>query len=296
MEIKQLITFRTAAEHVNFTVTAKLLNYAQSSVTSQIKSLEAEIGTPLFERLGKRLVLTEAGKTFKRYTDQIIALTEEAKMATNAAMEATGTLKIGATESQCTYRLPAIIKEFKRIFPDVKLVFKPYISSKQAKQQLLEGLLDLTFMMDINRPDESLHIEPLMLDEIKMVAAIDHPFSEESFITPQDLQDETLLLTESGCSYRMLFEATLNQTCISPNQLEFVSIEAIKQCVMAGLGIALLPEMVVKAEIEAGLMKKLNWKNQCPVFTQMAWHKDKWMSSPLKTFIQLARKGFKNQS
>lgn len=62
MELKQLITFITAAEHVNFTLTAKMLNYAQSSVTSQIKSLEEEIGTPLFERLGKRLILTEAGK------------------------------------------------------------------------------------------------------------------------------------------------------------------------------------------------------------------------------------------
>lgn len=106
MELKQLITFITAAEHVNFTLTAKMLNYAQSSVTSQIKSLEEEIGTPLFERLGKRLILTEAGKTFKSYAQKIIALTEEAKMATNQVRETTGTLKIGATESQCTYRLP----------------------------------------------------------------------------------------------------------------------------------------------------------------------------------------------
>lgn len=66
MEIKQLITFKHAAENLNFTQTAKMLNFAQSSVTAQIKSLEDEIGKPLFERLGKRLVLTEAGHQFKR--------------------------------------------------------------------------------------------------------------------------------------------------------------------------------------------------------------------------------------
>ena len=80
IEIKQLITFKTAAENLNFTYTAKILNFAQSSVTAQIKALENELETPLFERLGKRLVLTEAGREFKRYADKMIQLTNEAKM------------------------------------------------------------------------------------------------------------------------------------------------------------------------------------------------------------------------
>ncbi|KIL31015.1 hypothetical protein B4067_4061 [Bacillus subtilis subsp. subtilis] len=75
--------------------------------------------------------------------------------------------------------------------------------------------------------------------------------------------------------------------------MEFVSIEAIKQCVMAGLGIGILPEMTVKDDIAAGRMKELNWQSDCPVFTQLAWHKDKWMSAPLKAFIDLTRKTFK---
>ncbi|WP_367387062.1 LysR family transcriptional regulator [Bacillus vallismortis] len=293
MELKQLITFITAAEQVNFTLTAKMLNYAQSSVTSQIKSLEEEIGTPLFERLGKRLILTEAGKTFKAYAEKIITLTEEAKMAANQVRETTGTLKIGATESQCTYRLPPIIKAFKQAFPQVKLIFKPYISNKQAKEQLLHGQLDITFILDVSRADDALHVESLVQDEIKIVAANDHPFPAHSSVTLKDLQNETLLLTEDGCSYRTLFENTLHDAAVYPDKLEFVSIEAIKQCVMAGLGIGLLPEMTVKNDIAAGRMKELNWQNDCPVFTQLAWHKDKWMSAPLKAFIDLTRKTFK---
>ena len=74
MENKQLITFKVAAETLNFTQTAKILNFAQSSITAQMKSLEAELGTPLFERLGKRLILTEAGRKFQLYADKMIKL------------------------------------------------------------------------------------------------------------------------------------------------------------------------------------------------------------------------------
>ncbi|RBN41035.1 LysR family transcriptional regulator, partial [Priestia megaterium] len=124
IEIKQLITFKTAAENLNFTYTAKILNFAQSSVTAQIKALENELETPLFERLGKRLVLTEAGREFKRYADKMIQLTKEAKNAVSGVEEPAGTLIIGSSESQCTYRLPPILKEFKDQFPKVKMIFK----------------------------------------------------------------------------------------------------------------------------------------------------------------------------
>lgn len=130
MEIKQLITYKTAAENLNFTLTARMLNFAQSSVTAQIKALEAELGTPLFERLGKRLVLTEAGRQFKLYADKMIILTEEAKMVVRGDKEPAGTLIIGAQESQCTYRLPPILKKFKDQFPHVRLVFNRLILMK----------------------------------------------------------------------------------------------------------------------------------------------------------------------
>ncbi len=98
---------------MNFTLTAKQLNFAQSSVTAQIKSLEAELGTPLFERLGKRIILTESGKKYKQYADEIIRLSEEAQLSINEK-EWKGKIVIGAQESQCTYRLPPILKLLNR--------------------------------------------------------------------------------------------------------------------------------------------------------------------------------------
>lgn len=291
MEIKQLITFIHAAENLNFTQTAKTLNFAQSSVTAQMKALEDEIGKPLFERLGKRLILTEAGQQFKLYAEKMIRLSEEAIMVVNGEEEPTGTLTIGAQESQCTYRLPPILKEFKAAFPKVKLIFKPAHSDEMARKQLMEGILDVAFIMDVSKPEGSLTVEKLIEENLKLVVAQNHPKSVYSAV---DLKDETLLLTEAGCSYRLMLEDSLRLVGVYPlDKIEFGSIEAIKQCVIAGLGVALLPEMVVKKDIKEGRMKELTWKAPpSPLFTHIAWHKDKWISPPLEAFIHLTRKTF----
>ncbi|WP_144549604.1 LysR family transcriptional regulator [Bacillus sp. X1(2014)] len=291
MEIKQLITFKNAEENLNFTQTAKILNFAQSSVTAQIKALEDEIGKPLFERLGKRLILTEAGRQFKLYAEKMIKLRDEAMTAVKAEEEPTGTLIIGAQESQCTYRLPPILKEFKAAFPKVKLVFKPAHSDEMARNHLMEGLLDVAFIMDINKPEGSLRVEQLIREEFKMVVASNYP---KPVLSLNDLKDETLLLTEMGCSYRMIFEDSLKSAGVFPlDKIEFSSIEAIKQCVIAGLGVALLPEMVVKKDIIEGRMKEIPWKGpESSLFTQIAWHKDKWITPPLEAFINLTRQIF----
>ncbi|WP_102272494.1 LysR family transcriptional regulator [Cytobacillus massiliigabonensis] len=288
MEIKQLITFNHAAENLNFTQTAKLLNFAQSSVTAQIKALEDEIGKPLFERLGKRLILTEAGKKFKQYAEKMIRLSEEAIMAANGEEVPTGTLTIGAQESQCTYRLPPILKEFKAAFPKVKLVFKPAHSDEMARKHLMEGVLDIAFIMDKVRPEGSLRVEELIKEELKLVVAPNH---SNSILSLDDLKNETLLLTEIGCSYRMMLEDSLKYAGVYPlDKIEFVSIEAIKQCVIAGLGVALLPEMAVKKDIKEGRMKELSLAIfDSSLYTQIAWHKDKLMTPPLEAFIRLTR-------
>jgi len=295
LEIKQLITFKVAAENLNFTQTAKMLNFAQSSVTAQIKTLEAELGTPMFERLGKRLILTEAGRKFQLYADKMIKLNEEAKMAIGGDEELSGTLTIGAQESQCTYRLPTILMEFKKQYPNVKVIFKPAHSDEMARKQLLDGLLDFAFIMDALKPGNALIIEPLIQEKIKMVAASNHPLLAKSEVCPKDLEHETFLLTETGCSYRTLLEDSFRLAEVYPlNKYEFGSIEAIKQCVIAGLGIAALPEMAVESEIKSGKMKELAWiNNLSPIFTQIAWHKDKWITPPLQAFIELTHGTFK---
>lgn len=291
MDLKLLKTFIVASECLNFTKTARILNFAQSSVTAHIRTLEEEIGTPLFERLGKRVVLTEAGRRLEKYAVQMIRIEEEMKESVSHVKNLQGSIIIGAQESQCTYRLPPILKKFTENYPNVKLIFKPSHSDGMAREQLVNGELDIAFIMDVKKPVGSLIQIPLKEESIVLVAGQSHKLFDKAYIKLEDLEEETLLLTEMGCSYRSLLEQSLQSKNIYPiNKYEFVSIEAIKQCVIAGIGIAVLPLMALNKEIEQGLIKPLRCQLDTPsVFTHLAWHKDKWISPPLKAFIELTK-------
>lgn len=235
--------------------------------------------------------MLDAGYQFKTYAEKMINLSQEAITAANGEEELSGTLTIGAQESQCTYRLPPILKEFKEAFPKVKLVFKPAHSDEMARKQLMDGVLDVAFIMDTRKPEGSLKVEQLIKEELKLVTTSTKLTSAFSI---DNLKYETLLLTEVGCSYRIMLEESLKSLEVYPfDKIEFASIEAIKQCVIAGLGVALLPEMVVKKELEEGRMEELPWNaSSSPLYTQIAWHKDKRMTPPLEEFINLTRKIF----
>ncbi|WJE17629.1 LysR family transcriptional regulator [Halobacillus sp. ACCC02827] len=292
MDFKQLRTFITAAEMLNFTKTAKQLNFAQSSVTAQIKALEEELGQPLFERLGRRLFLTDAGHRFKEYADQLVRIYAEAKAVVGDEQKLQRTLVIGAQESQCTYRLPPVLSAFRKHFPEVKVIFKPAHSEARVREEIRNGTLDVAVLLDQEKSADHLVTEALREEKLMVVAAADHPLSVKKKVGVDELADETFLLTESGCSYRELLEHSFHQDGYSlSNLLEFGSIEAIKQCAVAGLGLAALPEMVVEKEIREGRLVELPWtKDMPPLYTQIAWHKEKWMSVPLSGFIDLTRK------
>lgn len=295
MEIKQLITFIEAAESLHFTRTAKKLAFAQSSVTAHIKALEAYVGTALFERLGKKIYLTEAGRTFKLYAEQIVALDLEMKVKLSGTTEPAGTLIIGAQESQCTYRLTPILKAFKRQYPKVELVFKPAHSHKMARESLLEGILDLAFITDTSADSDSVVSERLIKEDVVLVTSSDHvSLGGKAVVSPVDLKDETFLLAEQGCSYREFLEKWFASADHHiRHKIEFGSIETIKQCVTTGLGLAILPQMAVEKELSLGLLAVLRWKPPIDsIYTHIVWHKDKQMTPPLQAFIEQTRKHF----
>ena len=296
LETKHLYTFLTAAQTLNFTQTAKMLDYAQSSITAQIKSIEEELGTPLFERLGKRIFLTEAGMQLKHFAEKMIKLDKEMRDAVTGENELKPILTIGAQESQCTYRLPVILQEFIQLHPQVKLIFKPVHTNEIAKNLLQTDTLDLAFITDTRKIVSTIHTETLLEENIMLVAPPTHHLHKKEKLTLEEVAKETILLTEKGCSYRTQFESKFQLEGIYPdNVIEFVSIEAIKQCAIAGLGIALLPRMVVEKELNSGSLLQLPISlalNQ--IYTEIAWHKDKHIPSYLEDFIQIVRGHYKN--
>lgn len=291
MDIKQLQTFLTAADTLSFTQTAQRLDYAQSSITAQIKTLEQELGVILFERLGKRIILTEEGKRFQQYAEKMLELDREMKKAMSNEQEQV-VLKVGAQESQCVYRLPSILQQFQQAHPHVKIIFKPVHTTDIAKELLQSGKLDVAFITDTYQETAMLHRERLLEEQLIFVSASK---TRREPLVASHLSTETMLLTETGCSYRNHLEAQLQQENILPLQMiEFASIEAIKQCVMAGLGITFLPRMVVEKELANGQLEEIHSTiNIAPIFTDIAWHKDKHMQPCLLDFIAIAKEQYK---
>ncbi|MEB2301167.1 LysR family transcriptional regulator [Lysinibacillus xylanilyticus] len=290
MEIRQLKTFWTLASTRSFSRTAEVLNYVPSTVTMQIKALEEELGVKLLDRLGKSVVLTDAGHQLLPYANKILNDVEEARYVSSQSGELTGTVIIGADEVLCTYRLPALLRLFRERYPHVRLLFRP-LSSDNLKQSLREGNVDVVFMLDEPVISTDLHTELLMDEPFLMVVSPDHPLATRSTLGIEDFNREQILLSEKGCSYRTFFYRTLlRKGADSLTELEFNSAEAIKQCAMVGLGIALLPEMAIKGEMERGELIALPWDlSEIRFATQMLWHQEKWISPSMSAFIELTR-------
>ncbi|WP_405083096.1 LysR family transcriptional regulator [Paenibacillus chitinolyticus] len=290
MEVRQLITFRTVASTLNFSRAAEVLNYVPSNVTMQMKALEDELGVRLFDRLGKQLVLTTAGKRFLIHIQGVLNKLDEARSVVHDNENLSGTLTISANEVLCAYRLPVVFHLFRSRYPGVRLIFRS-VPNQELKQTLFEGTADVVFMLDESIRSTGLAVEPLLEETFRFFAAPDHPLAKRTVLQLDDFHGEVFLTNEKGCPYRTMFDRSFEKEGIdSITYLEFQSAEAIKQCAITGIGIAFLPEITAKAEVERGELVALPW--QIPdlhVYTQMLWHKDKWLSPIIISFIEAAR-------
>ncbi|WP_040982767.1 LysR family transcriptional regulator [Oceanobacillus jeddahense] len=297
MDIKQLSTFQVASETLNFTKSAEILNYAQSSVTSQIKSLETELGVNLFDRLGNKLVLTTSGEKFKRYSDTIISQYHSAMEEINFDKHMKSTITVGATESQCTYKLPDVLKELKMLFPNIGVVVKPLHRFSDIQSQLYSGEIDFAFMLgeEGERNGGNLEISKLSTEKLVLVASPENSISQMNNAKIQDLTEETIILTEKGCSYRNLLENILQNKNINFDAtFEITNIETLKNCVKTNLGIALLPYGVVKKEMETGELKRIQLAEEKDreIYHFISWHKDKKLTPILNSFISVSERIF----
>ncbi|OYD06157.1 LysR family transcriptional regulator [Paludifilum halophilum] len=289
MEIRHLQTFKTIVDLGGFRKAADHLGYAQSTITGHIQLLEDELQAPLFDRLGKKTILTETGHRFLPYAIQFLNLYEKAKEIPGNDDDPTGTLTIAAPESLTVYRLPPVLHEYKQRYPQVEIILKPS-PNREALNRLRTGENDLVFLLESEWKEPDLVIKKLIDEPMMLITPPAHPFQEVSAMTLPALVEETFLYTERGCSYRMLFERYLQENGVSPRAtMESWSVEAIKQCVMCGLGISLLPSIAVQSEIQEGKLAGVPWEEPYSVATIMAYHKEKWLSPALKAFLQMVK-------
>jgi DNA-binding transcriptional LysR family regulator len=289
MEVRQLQTFCVLAEELNFTRTAERVHTVQSNVTSQIKSLEAELGFPLFDRLAKRVILTEAGRRFRPFAEKALAAMDEGCRVVKFGTEPAGPLHIYSPESVLAYRLPEVLKLFRKQYPKVELIFRPE-SDRKLADELENGRVDLAISMSDVVDAEQLSSVRLRSESVYLFATPDHPLASAKKVYPKDLLDETLLLTESGCGYRKKLDMQLAAANVRPQHVtEFSSIEAIKQCANAGMGMGLLPEIVIAGELRKKQFAVVNWHEPMSIATHIIWHKDKWISPVMQAFLNIVK-------
>jgi DNA-binding transcriptional LysR family regulator len=295
MEVRQLQIFRILAEELSFTRTAERVHTVQSNVTAQIKALEEELGVPLFDRLGRRVTLTDAGHRFQPFAEQALAAMEKGLLAAKAGSEPSGPLRISAPESIVTYRLALLLRKFRRRFPHVELIFRPHLDNTLAVE-LETGKVDLAIDMRDAVSSPAFESIPLRAERIFLLAHWSHTLARQRTVKPADLAGQTLLLTESGCGYRAKLDRLMALQNIRPGHVtEFSSVEAIKQCVAAGMGLALLPAIAVAREMRQFQIRALHWAGpSLDIQTHMIWHKDKWVTPAMAAFRDLVKEALED--
>jgi len=239
MELSDLHVFRTVVEAGGITRAAERLNRVQSNVTTRIRQLEEHLGVALFIREGKRLHLSPAGQVMLDYAERLLDLAREARDSVHDTRPR-GLLRFSAPESTAAIRLPTPLSEYSARYPDVTLELRTGNSMKVANE-ILAGEIDAGIAVE-PIPEAPFEKLPLYEEELVMIATAGHP----PIRSARDVQSQTVLVFEQGCPWRKRLEGWFASTGDMPERkIEITSYHAMLGCVVVGMGISLVPRMVL---------------------------------------------------
>lgn len=244
MELRHIYTFQAIVQEGSFLKAAEKLMYAQSTITLHIQQLEAELGVKLFIRQGKRVQLTEAGRSLQEQSDSLVAraMALQQTMFDLVAGDA-GHVRIGVIEPTASLRLPQILAPFCQERPHIHLTIEVGNTST-ISQRVASGALDLG-ICSLPEAQFGLDFEPLFVEQLALLLPAQHPLATEATLRVQNLAQQRLLLSERECSYRGLIEHELQKQRKNPySGLEIGgSLEMMIRAVQCGLGIAIIPRV-----------------------------------------------------
>ena len=196
MELRQLRTFRTLAENLSFTKTARQLFMAQSSVSAQIKALEESLGTPLFDRIGRSVVLTDAGLKLVEYARRIEEMTDEIKSEVTSTSQLRGSLTVRVPETIASVYMPGIVHAYHQENPKVTLRFIN-CTDRQLKEELNSGRIDIAFLMTDAIHFKGVNVKLLKTEALTLACGPSHPLAGLEEIPIDSLEHETVFMPES---------------------------------------------------------------------------------------------------
>jgi len=243
VELRQLRYFVEVAEREHISEAAEHLHVAQSAISRQIANLENELGTPLFERVGRNVKLTPIGKIFLEHTITALkAIDFAAKQVEEYLDPAKGTIKIGFPTSLASYVLPTVISAFKREYPDLQFQLR-----QGSYRFLIDAVknreLNLAFLGPLPPKDESIHSTILFTENIAALLPAKHPLAKKESIQLADLRNDLFVLFPDGYILHKVAMDACRAAGFSPNIIsEGEDLDALKGLVAAGIGVSLLPE------------------------------------------------------
>ena len=288
MTIIQLGTFLKIAETGSFTAAADLLGYAQSTVTTQIKQLEAELNCLLFDRLGKTIVLTPEGERLRGYAEKVLQMEREILLEVPTVREPAGTIRLGVSESLCYDRLPRCLMEYRKKYPKIDIRVQ-FIDHETFPDLLRKGALDIVCTLNPLMEYTDLIVMHKKRETLGFYAAPGYLPESGKGIAERDLAEIPLLVTSHRCSFRRMLLEDLAGRGITPKiALETSSKEILRQFAANGLGIAFMPDMAAGGQAGQPLLKRLNWTGQdFPILSRVYVHRDKHRNTAIRELVRM---------
>ena len=254
MDLRQLEILRAVADAGSFTRAGRQLLLSQSAVSRQILLLEEELNQEVFTRIGRRIVITPTGETMLRLSQRVLDDLQETRASIlDSQQELTGTLHLLGGMTVCLYVFPALLKQFRRVHPrvEVKVGTGP---TGQLLEKLRSGGADLA-LLTLPIDDRTLVAEPVVREELMIVAASSHPLARRKRVGPEDLARLPFVLYEPGSNTRRVIDEFFVKEQIEPTIVtETENVEIIKALVRIGLGVTIIPYQAVAREVRGGYL------------------------------------------
>lgn len=291
MNTRSFVTFKTILETGSFQKAANKLNYTQSTITFQIKQLEDELALKLFEKIGRKMVLTQAGRDILPYVDTILQGVEQIGNYGKSLSEITGSLKLAIPDSILIYQMQPFIQAFLHEAPGVQLIIHS-LQSGEINQSVLNGTDDIGVNCEKSSYPESIVHKKLGTYNALLIAA---PYTRSSlldFITPNQRKPFSFICNEPDGYYQLDMDQYLaKKDIIVHPYMKVQSIEAVKQCVMNHLGMAVVPGYSVVNELKNGSLIQAKTELDEKIYHSVyLYHKNKWISPQMELAFELLKK------
>ena len=288
MELKNLRTFQAVVDQGSYQKAADALGYTQSTVTVHIQQLEEELGVPLFQRVGRRMTLTQAGEQALAQTRELLLAAERLSQLGLERQAPSGTLRVDMAETLLCYKTQPVIQKFRKLAPQVRLIIRSR-NCLDIAENVRSGACDLGVGYDMDWSRDVLEVEPMGEYEVILLASSE--FCHPDFVTHNQRKPVSLVTDEPDSIFRRRLEEYLRERNITLDAtLELWSIETIKRCVMSNLGFTYLPRFAAQGELADGRLVELIAPISGVRFpTLCARHKNRWITPAMELFMQLLR-------